>query len=136
MSRIRKDEYRKAAENRLEDANVLKNQKRYHSMVYLSGFALECALAYYYCVKNVKEYIEEVKGYDSGVWYKHNLGAKLKATGLDLLYKDDMEKVTKEWTVTMRYKGNLYTSKKDQERAEKLFEITKKIYKNIKAHAL
>lgn len=65
---IRKEIYKKAAIERLKDAEVLRQQGRRHTMIYLMGFVLECALAHAYCVNNNENYIEDVKTYDKSVW--------------------------------------------------------------------
>ena len=136
MSAIHKDEYRRAAENRLVDAKVLKDANRHHAMIYLLGFVLECALAYSYCARNQKQYIQDVKGYNDRVWKNHNqLLDKLMAVGLHSL-SEDLSKIAKEWKVEMRYAGDHYTSQVDKQRAEKLFDLTRSLFVRIKANSL
>ncbi len=131
MARIRKDDYRKAAEERLKDALAMQEKRRYHTMVYLLGYVLECALAHRYCVNNCSLYIEDVKDFNAKVWYDHNrLVEKLMVSGMSHLLSD-LQEVAKEWYVEMRYSGNQYTTRDRQQRAEELLQTTIILFKQI-----
>lgn len=130
MQAIRRKQYQQAAEARMQDADVLRRNKRYHSMVYMLGFVLECALANNYCMKWNKEYIQDCKGYNKNIWFQHEkLLLKLQATGLHELEKD-LSKFKGYWDVNMRYHPDDFINK--EEKAEELYDLVIRLFRYMK----
>ncbi|WNS41938.1 hypothetical protein [Paenibacillus sp. MMS20-IR301] len=136
MVAIRKDDYRKAAMERMKDAAILKNQERGHTTVYLMGFVLECMLAYCYCTRHTTEYIENVKSYNSDTWQKHErLLSKVKDAGLEA-HMSQFGKFLEKWKVHMRYHPNHFPGPQGLKDANQLYDIALSLVKAINREAI
>lgn len=133
MIAVRKGVYQEAAAQRLVDAMVLKDKGRWHTAVYLSGFVLECMLAYAYCDKYPQvQYLQDAPDYDEKIWFSHNrLVEKAIKSGFNK-YMKEFSSFQQEWRVEMRYYPDHFGGKAGAEKAEKLFALALKLYKIIK----
>jgi len=67
---MNRDDFRKLAETRLEDAKVLLDAGHFGAAYYFAGYAVECALKACVC-KNTHEFDFPPK--DTSKYYQHNL---------------------------------------------------------------
>lgn len=56
-----------ASRRRLEDAQVLHNQKRWTGAIYLGGYAIECALKSLICYRQAKNNFKDTKIFKEGL---------------------------------------------------------------------
>jgi len=130
--RISGKEYNKAAHARLLEAEILRKNEKYHTSIYLLGYVLECILGYLYCARNGATYLDEVKGYDSNIWYDHaKLTEKFQVLGLYNEFRSEIDKFRTAWSVEMRYQSNNFIGK--EESAQDIIDAAIYIFKKIKS---
>jgi HEPN domain-containing protein len=94
--------FKEVAKMRLEDAAVLLSGKRYHGAIYLSGYAVECALKWAITVNLGSPYLP--KGFET-----HDLEAFVHAAGLlpslqrDRSIRSLYSVIVDEWQPSRRY---------------------------------
>jgi HEPN domain-containing protein len=108
---MNRDDFRKLAETRLEDAKALLGAGRFDAAYYLGGYAVECALKALICA-NTREFDFPPK--DARDYYTHDLVALLTIAGLENSLKeafrdnkqlDEYWRVVKDWKEDRRYRS-------------------------------
>lgn len=125
-------ETKKLSAERLKDAEVLLNNRRYEGAVYICGYAIELGLKNQICKKlEWKEY-PPGKGKGSYRSFKtHDLDILLSLTGKERLIKDKYLaewSVVAEWTSEMRYDADA-KAKISKKNAQIMIESTKTLLK-------
>ncbi len=129
-----------ASRRRLEDAEALHSQKRWHGAVYLGGYAIECSLKALICYdegrkKNFKDTATFKKGMQGA--NLHNL-AKLLESLKSLeraIQLDRTKKYQEAWnTITQQWKNDelRYSDKQgNEEESQRFIEAVKLLHRFI-----
>ncbi|MBC6481782.1 MAG: hypothetical protein GDA56_32490 [Hormoscilla sp. GM7CHS1pb] len=127
-----------ASRRRLEDAQVLHNQKRWTGAIYLGGYAIECALKSLICYEEGKNNFKDTQVFKKGLQGSdlHNLAKLLgfvnsvqRSISLDRTngYREAWNKVSSQWrNDELRYSdklGNEKDSKRFIEAVQKLHRL-------------
>jgi HEPN domain-containing protein len=124
---VNRDDFRKLAETRLEDAKALLKAGRFDAAYYLAGYAVECALKACLCGRT-REFDFPPKPKDVNDYYTHDLDALLTTAKLRSSLKEESRtntklaaywSVVKDWKEDRRY---LYTGSDTERGARALIE--------------
>jgi HEPN domain-containing protein len=130
---IDRNELRKIARARLNDAEVLYRNKRYDGAVYICGYALEVVLKQRICKSlKWKEFPETRSDFKSRQSFKtHDLDVLLLLSGIEEKIKDKYLadwSIVASWDPEVRYKPIGTVNKKD---TEQMILATKNLLKVI-----
>jgi HEPN domain-containing protein len=108
---MNRGDFQKIAEERLKDAEVLLQKKRYSGAYYLCGYVIECALKA--CIaKQTKEHDFPPERKVIEAVYTHDLAKLIKSAGFEEIFREHCTKdkifginwgVVQGWNETSRY---------------------------------
>jgi HEPN domain-containing protein len=106
---MNRDDFRKLAETRLEDARALLNAGRFGAAYYMAGYAVECALKACIC-KNMREF--DFPPRDASQYYQHDLMRLSAIAQIESAFEQERKQdpllaaywnVVKDWREDSRY---------------------------------
>ena len=120
---MNRGDFQKIAEERLKDAEVLLQKKRYSGAYYLCGYVLECALKA--CIaKQTKEHDFPPERKVIEMVYTHNLSTLVKSAGIEKIFEDSRKKdkeLEKNWSVVVGWQEISRYEKHDPKKARDIF---------------
>ena len=119
--------FREIADQRMRDARVLLNAKRYNGAIYLAGYAIECHLKYSYCAR--RQAVHLPPQYETHRWDKlveaAGVAADLKSAPRIF---DLYSALGDEWEPSLRYETRPYP----QREALQLYKEFDELYKFLR----
>ncbi len=130
-----RDEWKRLAQTRLDDAEVLVKNARYDAAYYLAGYALECAVKARIAGLFLEGYFPPKPKYIQDSVYTHDLDKLHVAAGLKEVFAQESEssdEFRKQWETVGNWSEQSRYDTQDQKTAEDMLEAARGVVECIR----